>query len=111
MRHFYVASNYLLVVVTLYAFLMFVKVELAHGGRGNSASIDRYSSYSSGRGPRGGVSRRSEYRVLVSGLPSSASWQDLKDHMRRAGDVCFSQVFRDGSGMMTNKLNCRIPCL
>ncbi|CAL5357642.1 unnamed protein product [Camellia sinensis] len=75
-----------------------LRVELAHGGRGNSASIDRYSSYSSGRGPRGGVSRRSEYRVLVSGLPSSASWQDLKDHMRRAGDVCFSQVFRDGSG-------------
>ncbi|CAL5437242.1 unnamed protein product [Camellia sinensis] len=76
-----------------------LRVELAHGGRGNSASIDRYSSYSSGRGPRGGVSRRSEYRVLVSGLPSSASWQDLKDHMRRAGDVCFSQVFRDGSGV------------
>ncbi|MQL94369.1 hypothetical protein Taro_027020 [Colocasia esculenta] len=36
--------------------------------------------------------------VLVTGLPSSASWQDLKDHMRRAGDVCFSQVFRDGRG-------------
>lgn len=22
----------------------------------------------------------------------------MQDHMRRAGDVCFSQVFRDGSG-------------
>ncbi|KAL6978392.1 Serine/arginine-rich splicing factor sr34b [Sarracenia purpurea var. burkii] len=76
-----------------------LRVELAHGGRGNSSSIDRYSSHSSGRGGRaGGVSRRSEYRVLITGLPSSASWQDLKDHMRRAGDVCFSQVFRDGSG-------------
>ncbi|KAJ4956537.1 hypothetical protein NE237_013320 [Protea cynaroides] len=74
-----------------------LRVELAHGGRGHSSSIDRHSSYSGGGG-RGGVSRRSEYRVLVSGLPSSASWQDLKDHMRRAGDVCFSQVFRDGSG-------------
>uniref|UniRef100_A0A803QJI6 Iron hydrogenase large subunit C-terminal domain-containing protein n=1 Tax=Cannabis sativa TaxID=3483 RepID=A0A803QJI6_CANSA len=31
--------------------------------------------------------KRSEYRVMVSRLPSSASWQDLKDHMRRAGDV------------------------
>ncbi|PPD75588.1 hypothetical protein GOBAR_DD27497 [Gossypium barbadense] len=72
-----------------------LRVELAHGGRGRS-SIDRHSSYSSGRGR--GPSRRSEYRVLVTGLPSSASWQDLKDHMRRAGDVCFSQVFRDGSG-------------
>nr|DAD38079.1 TPA_asm: hypothetical protein HUJ06_008720 [Nelumbo nucifera] len=74
-----------------------LRVELAHGGRGHSSSIDRRSSYGSG-GSRGGVSRRSEYRVLVTGLPSSASWQDLKDHMRRAGDVCFSQVFRDGGG-------------
>ncbi|KAG6785099.1 hypothetical protein POTOM_010822 [Populus tomentosa] len=73
-----------------------LRVELAHGGRGHSSS-DRHSSYSGGRG-RGGASRRSEYRVVVTGLPSSASWQDLKDHMRRAGDVCFSQVFRDGSG-------------
>lgn len=27
----------------------------------------------------------------------------VQDHMRRAGDVCFSQVFRDGRGMMTCK--------
>ncbi|KAH6766400.1 SERINE-ARGININE PROTEIN 30 [Perilla frutescens var. hirtella] len=72
-----------------------LRVELAHGGRGNSSSTDRHSG---SRGPRGGVSRRSEYRVLVTGLPHSASWQDLKDHMRRAGDVCFSQVFHEGSG-------------
>ncbi|KAH7574672.1 hypothetical protein JRO89_XS03G0329200 [Xanthoceras sorbifolium] len=90
-----------------------LRVELAHGGRRPSSSVDRYSSYSGGGGSRG-VSRRSDYRVLVTGLPSSASWQDLKvsvmllllidcsmlyDHMRRAGDVCFSQVFRDRSGM------------
>ncbi|KAL9447262.1 hypothetical protein AB3S75_014854 [Citrus x aurantiifolia] len=74
-----------------------LRVELAHRGRRHSSSVDRYSSYSSG-GSRG-VSRRSDYRVLVTGLPSSASWQDLKDHMRRAGDVCFSQVFRDRGGM------------
>ncbi|XP_038999224.1 serine/arginine-rich splicing factor SR30-like isoform X2 [Hibiscus syriacus] len=73
-------------------------VELAHGGRRRpSSSVDRHSSYSgsSSRGP----SKRSDYRVLVTGLPSSVSWQDLKDHMRRAGDVCFSQVFRDRGGM------------
>ncbi|EPS63380.1 hypothetical protein M569_11405, partial [Genlisea aurea] len=73
-------------------------VELAHGGRGHSSSSDRYNGHSSSRGPRGGVSRHSEYRVLVTGLPHSASWQDLKDHMRRAGDVCFSDVFNEGSG-------------
>ncbi|XP_039008799.1 serine/arginine-rich-splicing factor SR34-like isoform X2 [Hibiscus syriacus] len=72
-----------------------LRVELAHGGRGRSSS-DRHSSYGGVRGR--GPSKRSEYRVLVTGLPSSASWQDLKDHMRRAGDVCFSQVFRDGGG-------------
>ncbi|KAG6479872.1 hypothetical protein ZIOFF_063348 [Zingiber officinale] len=74
-----------------------LRVELAHGGRGQSSSLDKHSSHSSA-GRRGGVSRRTEYRVMVTGLPSSASWQDLKDHMRRAGDVCFSEVFRDGGG-------------
>ncbi|CAJ2631675.1 serine/arginine-rich splicing factor SR30 isoform X2 [Trifolium pratense] len=72
-----------------------LRVEFAHGGRGYSSPVDRYSGSGSSRG----VSKHSEYRVLVTGLPSSASWQDLKDHMRRAGDVCFSQVFRDRGGM------------
>ncbi|KAJ0452200.1 putative RNA recognition motif domain, nucleotide-binding alpha-beta plait domain superfamily [Helianthus annuus] len=36
--------------------------------------------------------------VIVRGLPSSASWQDLKDHMRKAGDVCFAEVSRDSKG-------------
>ncbi|XP_058104997.1 serine/arginine-rich splicing factor SR34A-like [Magnolia sinica] len=78
-----------------------LRVELAHGGRGQSSSLDRRSSYSSGGGGRfSGVSHHSEYRVIVRGLPSSASWQDLKDHMRKAGDVCFAQVFRDRDGTM-----------
>ncbi|KAG6437758.1 hypothetical protein SASPL_102686 [Salvia splendens] len=74
-----------------------LQVELAHGGRGSS-SYDRHSSHNSGSS-RGGVSKHSDYLVLFSGLPSSASWQDLKDHMRRAGDVCFSQVYRERDGM------------
>ena len=52
----------------------------AGGGRG------------SGGGFGGGVSRRTGYRVMVTGLPKSASWQDLKDHMRKAGDGTFAQV-------------------
>lgn len=75
-----------------------LRVELAHGGRGSSSSVDRYSRHSGRSGSRG-VSRRSDYRVLVTGLPPSASWQDLKDHMRKAGDVCFSQVFRERGGL------------
>ncbi|KAJ4747344.1 Serine/arginine-rich-splicing factor SR34 [Rhynchospora pubera] len=74
-----------------------LRVELAHFGRGGPSSHDRPSSHSGGS-RRGAVPRRSEYRVLVTGLPSSASWQDLKDHMRRAGDVCFSDVYREGGG-------------
>uniref|UniRef100_A0A9L9PXJ8 Serine and arginine rich splicing factor 9 n=1 Tax=Homo sapiens TaxID=9606 RepID=A0A9L9PXJ8_HUMAN len=59
-----------------------------------------------GRGgwPRGGrngpPTRRSDFRVLVSGLPPSGSWQDLKDHMREAGDVCYADVQKDGVGMV-----------
>lgn len=35
-----------------------------------------------------------------SGLPPTGSWQDLKDHMREAGDVCFADVQRDGEGVV-----------
>lgn len=35
-----------------------------------------------------------------TGLPPSGSWQDLKDHMREAGDVCFADAFKDGSGVV-----------
>ncbi|CAM8985011.1 unnamed protein product [Rhodiola kirilowii] len=82
-----------------------LRVELAHGGRGQSSSSVRRSGYggdggrgSSGGGARFGASRHSEFRVIVRGLPSSASWQDLKDHMRKAGDVCFAEVSRDSDG-------------
>lgn len=70
-----------------------LRVEFARGSRGYSSS-ERHSSYS-GSSYRGGSSKHTDYRVVVSGLPSSASWQDLKDHMRRAGEVCFSDVFKD----------------
>lgn len=33
-------------------------------------------------------------------MPPSGSWQDLKDHMREAGDVCFADAFKDGSGVV-----------
>ncbi|KAH0903047.1 hypothetical protein HID58_042550 [Brassica napus] len=85
-----------------------LRVELSHGGRGQSSG-DRRGGYGGGGGYRGGggggggsarfgVSRHSEFRVIVRGLPSSASWQDLKDHMRKAGDVCFAEVTRDRDG-------------
>ena len=30
---------------------------------------------------------RTENRLIVENISSSVSWQDLKDHMRKAGDV------------------------
>lgn len=36
----------------------------------------------------------------ITGLPPSGSWQDLKDHMREAGDVCYADVYKDGTGVV-----------
>eukprot|EP00898_Chlorokybus_atmophyticus_P007888 jgi/Chlat1/80/Chrsp1S00210 len=78
-----------------------LRVELAHGGSrgGGGGHGDGYRGDRFNSGRVGGISRHSEFRVIVSNLPPSASWQDLKDHMRKAGDVCFAQVFKDGAGM------------
>ena len=38
--------------------------------------------------------------MMVTGLPPTGSWQDLKDHMRDAGDVCYSDVYKDGIGVV-----------
>ncbi|GCB82392.1 hypothetical protein scyTo_0021988, partial [Scyliorhinus torazame] len=52
------------------------------------------------RGRPGPAARRSDFRVIVAGLPSSGSWQDLKDHMREAGDVCYADVLGEGAGVV-----------
>ena len=48
----------------------------------------------------GGGGRRSDYGVIVTGLPRGCSWQDLKDFMRKAGDVIFTDVDRNGEGVV-----------
>ena len=40
----------------------------------------------------------SQTMIIFTGLPPTGSWQDLKDHMREAGDVCFADVYKDGTG-------------
>ncbi|XP_026488587.1 serine/arginine-rich splicing factor 1B [Vanessa tameamea] len=78
-----------------------LRVEFPRGGgggaRGGRSQPDRFGPRPAARGP---PARRSEYRVLVTGLPPSGSWQDLKDHMREAGDVCFADTFKDGTGVV-----------
>ncbi|KAJ7333783.1 Serine/arginine-rich splicing factor 1 [Desmophyllum pertusum] len=90
-----------------------IRVEFPRGGRGGNRSGGGGGfgggygggggggGYGGGRGGgRGPPPRRSEFRVLVSGLPPTGSWQDLKDHMRDAGDVQYSDVFKDGTGVV-----------
>lgn len=75
-----------------------LRVEFPRGGGGSFRGRSGASGSSSSRN-RGPPSRRSNYRVLVTGLPPTGSWQDLKDHMREAGDVCYADVFKDGTGV------------
>jgi arginine/serine-rich splicing factor 1/9 len=49
---------------------------------------------------RRGVSMRSPFRVTISGLPDTASWQDLKDFMRCGGDIVYADVDRRGGGVV-----------
>ena len=66
------------------------------GGGGGGYGAGGY-----GGGGGGGLSRGPKprgYQLLVSGLPPTGSWQDLKDHFREAGDVIFADVYKDGTG-------------
>ncbi|CAF0911071.1 unnamed protein product [Brachionus calyciflorus] len=67
-----------------------LRVEFQKGPRNRAAA-----------GPRSGPpTRRSDYRCIITGLPPTGSWQDLKDHMREAGTVCYADVFKDGTGVV-----------
>ncbi|CAG0881887.1 unnamed protein product, partial [Cyprideis torosa] len=78
-----------------------LRVEFPRGSGPDGRRRGGFGGGRGGGGSRGGPpSRRSQYRVLVTGLPPSGSWQDLKDHMREAGDVCFTDVFKDGTGIV-----------
>nr|CAG4637477.1 EOG090X0HR1 [Ceriodaphnia reticulata]SVE73289.1 EOG090X0HR1 [Ceriodaphnia reticulata] len=68
------------------------------GGRGGDSGGG--GSGSNGGRSRGPPARRTNYRVIVTGLPPTGSWQDLKDHMREAGDVCYADTYKDGTGMV-----------
>ncbi|XP_072018789.1 serine/arginine-rich splicing factor 1A-like [Amphiura filiformis] len=66
------------------------------GGGGYDRGYDRGGGYGRGRGR--GPPTRSNYKIFVSGLPPTGSWQDLKDHMREAGEVCYADVDKNGEG-------------
>merc|ERR1719228_996363 len=55
-------------------------------------------------GGGGGYSSRygrpynTEYRVLIDNVSSQASWQDIKDYFRQAGEVTFAKCHRERMG-------------
>lgn len=79
-----------------------LRVEPANAGgrRGGGGASARFPRNVRGTG---------EYSVEVSNLPLRASWQDLKDYMRKAGDVVFSEVDGRGGAVVeyTNKKDVR----
>lgn len=71
------------------------------GGRGSDRGGDRGGDRGDDRGGRfPHIPRRSEFRVKIAGLPSTGSWQDVKDHLREAGDVYYAEVYGDGTGIV-----------
>eukprot|EP01126_Amoeba_proteus_P000616 TRINITY_DN10170_c0_g1_i3.p1 TRINITY_DN10170_c0_g1~~TRINITY_DN10170_c0_g1_i3.p1 ORF type:complete len:292 (-),score=44.88 TRINITY_DN10170_c0_g1_i3:254-1129(-) len=69
------------------------------GRRGGYA--DDVGSYRSHRPPPSGrfsPPHNTQFRVIVEGVPPGCSWQDLKDHFRKVGDVCFVDVRRSRDG-------------
>lgn len=67
------------------------------GGGGRPASGVGGGSNSGAGGAHGGSETQS-CRVYVGNLSWDVAWQDLKDHMRDAGDVVYAEVMQDGDG-------------
>eukprot|EP00092_Neocalanus_flemingeri_P039973 GFUD01043542.1.p1 GENE.GFUD01043542.1~~GFUD01043542.1.p1 ORF type:complete len:307 (+),score=92.89 GFUD01043542.1:49-969(+) len=62
---------------------------------------DRYQD-TRGRQVSDGKFKRTNYRLVVENISSKTSWQDLKDYMRKAGDITYTTVNRgkDGEGLV-----------
>ncbi|KAF1743377.1 hypothetical protein MXB_4771 [Myxobolus squamalis] len=66
----------------------------------NSQGEYRGRSRNSPQQNRRNPPKRSAYRLHVANFPASGSWQDLKDHMRQAGEVLFADVYKDGTAVV-----------
>ncbi|MGH0132303.1 UNVERIFIED_CONTAM: hypothetical protein FKN15_050512 [Acipenser sinensis] len=64
------------------------------GGGGGGRFSPRFSSYRQTRGSMYGPPVRTEHRIIVENLSSQISWQDLKDMMRKVGEVTFVDAHR-----------------
>jgi len=71
-----------------------ITVELARGTR-RERSKDRKRGSRAPWMDKYGPPQRTKYRVVVENLSTRVSWQDLKDLMRRAGEVCYADAHKD----------------
>merc|ERR550539_274685 len=89
-----------------------VKVELARrdprersGYRRNGGGYRGLGSRNGYRGDqrvdrRGPPGPRTGNRILVENISSRTSWQDLKDYFRTAGEISYTNVDRNGDGIV-----------
>ena len=66
-----------------------MRVEIAKGGRRGRDE----GGFGGGRGPRRGGDG---FRIMVSNVPKSSSWQDIKDHFRTVAPPAFVDIIRGG---------------
>jgi len=71
-----------------------ITVEIARGTR-RERSRDRRRGSRAPWMDKYGPPTRTKYRVTVENLSTRVSWQDLKDLMRRAGEVCYADAHKD----------------
>ncbi|KAL1474310.1 hypothetical protein MTO96_038072 [Rhipicephalus appendiculatus] len=69
-----------------------VSVELAHGSRRGPGGRILAPGSRDWRDSRFGPPVRTNYQLVVENLSSHVSWQDLKDYMRQAGEVTFTDA-------------------
>jgi len=67
------------------------------GGGGDGGSSHHYQQSPHSRGFASGGDAQSR-RCYVGNLSWDVAWQDLKDHMRQAGDVVFAEVMTESDG-------------
>lgn len=79
--------------------------EIAKGGRRNRDDFRDDRRDDRGRddnrrkdNSRFGPTQRTKYRVIVENLDASTSWQDLKDYMRKVGEVSYADAHKKRVG-------------
>jgi len=77
-----------------------IRVEFTRGSGGGGGGGGRrdFGDRDRGFGGRRPPGARTGYRVMVENLSSSTSWQDLKDFMRQAGEVNYTNTHQSRSG-------------